>query len=60
MKKANGHGRQVQPRVCGERAGRFNLDMPINGSAPRVRGTHFVRNVTVVADRFSPACAGNA
>ncbi len=49
----------VQPRVCGERAGRTHAKATADGSAPRVRGTGSDIAAGDYRRRFSPACAGN-
>ncbi len=50
----------VHPRVCGERHASALCESRRVGSSPRVRGTHLVAGELGVADRFIPACAGNA
>ena len=52
--------RPVQPRGCGERLPRSRTGGRLNGSAPRVRGTHCHRAGPARRSRFSPAGAGNA
>ncbi len=50
----------VHPRVCGER---FIADAhceACSGSSPRVRGTLISPLGALTANRFIPACAGNA
>ncbi len=50
----------VHPRVCGERGGALAKALGIDGSSPRVRGTHPLRFGFRLRFRFIPACAGNA
>ena len=50
----------VHPRVCGERACRHCSRRKLNGSSPRVRGTHLAMMAVRLIERFIPACAGNA
>ena len=50
----------VHPRVCGERALSIAPVSDVNGSSPRVRGTHGRPVVGYPVGRFIPACAGNA
>ena len=50
----------VHPRVCGERLGFQRLCVSLCGSSPRVRGTLNRHAMNELADRFIPACAGNA
>ena len=57
---ATGMAVSVQPRVCGERAREYGALVGMDGSAPRVRGTHHPAVVERAKRRFSPACAGNA
>ena len=52
--------RTVHPRVCGERITCAAWKKPVGGSSPRVRGTHMRRRNELAAERFIPACAGNA
>ena len=49
----------VQPRACGERKNVRRARGVIGGSAPRVRGTEPDEAKSIVANRFSPARAGN-
>ena len=53
-------GASVHPRVCGERLMSLSAATPRLGSSPRVRGTRDAGRRPVEADRFIPACAGNA
>ena len=58
---AAGGGRMpVHPRVCGERNPRIGLLLDRGGSSPRVRGTLAHAPRVAGANRFIPACAGNA
>ena len=50
----------VQPRMRGERVPRSGRKHRNTGSAPHARGTHVLVAASNRADRFSPACAGNA
>ncbi len=50
----------VHPRVCGERQPDISLPLRDSGSSPRVRGTLSSCGANTVANRFIPACAGNA
>ncbi len=50
----------VHPRVCGERAQRYEPEDAVAGSSPRVRGTLAVAAQRQGQGRFIPACAGNA
>ena len=50
----------VHPRVCGERVIMLAAAPAAIGSSPRVRGTPVQVRGEVMADRFIPACAGNA
>ena len=52
--------RSVHPRVCGERDTELSGTAAINGSSPRMRGTHGNSNGIVGWPRFIPAYAGNA
>ena len=52
--------RPVHPRVCGERSSRSELAVLLGGSSPRVRGTPSRAAGAAIANRFIPACAGNA
>ena len=47
------------PRVCGEQSAPSNRSSGRSGSPPRVRGTAEGNAVTHLADRITPACAGN-
>ena len=50
----------VHPRVCGELMNELdNLDS-VDGSSPRVWGTHVQRMVRCGRLRFIPACVGNS
>ena len=52
-------GRSVQPRACGE-PGKLRLpEIPVDGSAPRMRGTQAKVLTDFALSRFSPAHAGN-
>ncbi len=51
--------RTVQPRACGEQAGRSTSGWGGGGSAPRVRGTVVAASGCARRCRFSPARAGN-
>ena len=48
------------PRVCGEQIGGRILGAGLKGSPPRVRGTVYEGAAALVADRITPACAGNS
>ena len=50
----------VHPRVCGEQRNRVHLNLTLNGSSPRVRGTVNVPLGSGGNTRFIPACAGNS
>ena len=50
----------VHPRVCGERPEPRSEFDALGGSSPRVRGTRVHATVGCCANRFIPACAGNA
>ncbi len=50
----------VHPRVCGERWTARCSTSTGDGSSPRVRGTRIQRDAAMIAERFIPACAGNA
>ena len=52
--------RAVHPRVCGERPRGHDRACADAGSSPRVRGTRVPASLPVRAERFIPACAGNA
>ena len=52
-------GCPVQPRACGEHPASSRFATEVIGSAPRVRGTLEGDISGLVADRFSPARAGN-
>ncbi len=54
------HDTPVHPRVCGERFVSLSDAAAAFGSSPRVRGTPFRTSSQLVAERFIPACAGNA
>ncbi len=47
------------PRVCGEHDLRGLFAGLVQGSSPRVRGTHAARRVPVQTGGIIPACAGN-
>ena len=49
----------VHPRVCGEHASCGLVSLQLNGSSPRVRGTHHLWRRVDQRTRFIPACAGN-
>ena len=49
----------VQPRACGEQAHDVAVEIVVDGSAPRMRGTGQHRNRYPEHARFSPAHAGN-
>ncbi len=49
----------VQPRACGEHRPCHRNSGRAVGSAPRVRGTRLAAAVHLIAQRFSPARAGN-
>ena len=49
----------VHPRVCGEQLCPASSATAANGSSPRVRGTAYINDAAVFAQRFIPACAGN-
>ena len=49
----------VHPRVCGEHVLLRQMDVNVDGSSPRVRGTWPHSNSLVFSGRFIPACAGN-
>ena len=55
-----GGGGAVHPRVCGERVQPGGDFAPGRGSSPRVWGTHPGGRARAGADRFIPACVGNA
>ena len=48
------------PRVCGEQCWHVRPFIKHYGSPPRVRGTVGPEVVTQLADRITPACAGNS
>ena len=50
----------VHPRVCGELGLAGVGDGFVDGSSPRVRGTHRRRTPQATCRRFIPACAGNS
>ena len=50
----------VHPRVCGERLPHPRPGRDGRGSSPRVRGTRGQLVEVLLAQRFIPACAGNA
>ncbi len=52
-------GPAVQPRACGEQSAEGGAVVTRIGSAPRMRGTGRLRTLNAVAERFSPAHAGN-
>ena len=52
--------RAVHPRVRGERLDPLDRAVEIAGSSPRARGTRPTGVANDGADRFIPACAGNA
>ncbi len=52
--------KSVHPRVCGERTSGIVQLRRANGSSPRVRGTPSGIITLSFANRFIPACAGNA
>ena len=51
--------RPVHPRACGEHRLEENRNEQIDGSSPRVRGTHAAYLALAVGKRFIPARAGN-
>ena len=50
----------VHPRMCGERGDVRSERGQVAGSSPHVRGTRGDRELGRLAERFIPACAGNA
>ncbi len=52
--------KSVHPRGCGERPVDVPAKVPVIGSSPRLRGTHFVLGLVCKIYRFIPAAAGNA
>ena len=46
--------------MCGEQIGGRILGAGLKGSPPRVRGTVYEGAAALVADRITPACAGNS
>ena len=50
----------VHPRVCGELHADADAGAAVDGSSPRVRGTHVRAVARVRGQRFIPACAGNS
>ena len=49
----------VHPRVRGGHDANGNVEVVINGSSPRARGTLRVGDLSLGFPRFIPACAGN-
>ena len=54
------HSPSVHPRVRGERDILHAVDVDLDGSSPRARGTRSGRSSDAPRGRFIPACAGNA
>ncbi len=53
------HPEPVHPRVCGEHGKGHTVNLGVNGSSPRVRGTPPDSCSPWIISWFIPACAGN-